>query len=209
MFNVRWYKTFQWPFTLMRSTSWRSSLYFPYRIRHKPNYSCCPGFCEKSNLRWRLAGNLAPCSCAATVEYTVHSCCVLIAKPDLPPQSIHRLELTHADLVEKSQLLWYILYITEMFIYTPLPRFHKIRDITFCFGFQIPQETLRNQSILFWHKYHLLYPAANHFSPPMQLLPPLPDRWHSKPAWSANCCWWYGQMKLSCRQSTDCHTPAE
>jgi hypothetical protein len=63
--------------------------------------SYCLIFCEKSNLRWRLAGNLAPCSCAATVEYTVHSCCVLVAKPDLPPQSIHRLELTRAGLVEK------------------------------------------------------------------------------------------------------------
>ena len=56
-------------------------------------------------MRWRLAGNLAPCSCAATVEYIVHSCCVLVAKPDLPPQSIHRLEQTRADLVKKSQLL--------------------------------------------------------------------------------------------------------
>ena len=28
-----------------------------------------------------------------------------VAKPDLPPQSIHRLEQTHAGLVEKSQLL--------------------------------------------------------------------------------------------------------
>ena len=74
-----------------------------YRSDRKKRY--CLIFCEKSNLRRRLAGNLAPCSCAATVEYIVHSCCVLVAKPDLPPQSIHRLELTHADLVKKSQLL--------------------------------------------------------------------------------------------------------
>ncbi|MBE6358739.1 MAG: hypothetical protein E7057_09400 [Lentisphaerae bacterium] len=66
---------------------------------------CCPEFCKKSNLRWRLAGNLAPCSCAGAVEYIVHSCPVLIAKHDLPPQSIHRLDQTRTGLVDKSQLM--------------------------------------------------------------------------------------------------------
>ena len=27
-------------------------------------------FCEKSNLRWRIVDNLAPCSCAGAVEYS-------------------------------------------------------------------------------------------------------------------------------------------
>ena len=71
---------------------------------------CCPEFCEKSNLRWHLAGNLAPCSCAGAVEYIVHSCTVLVAKHDLPLQSIHRLDQTRTGLVDKSQLMCYVLY---------------------------------------------------------------------------------------------------
>ena len=36
--------------------------------------------------------NLAPCSCAGAVEYIVHSCSVLVAKPDLVVRCIHRLD---------------------------------------------------------------------------------------------------------------------
>ena len=56
-------------------------------------------------LALELAGNLAPCSCAGAVEYIVHSCTVLVAKHDLPPQSIHRLDQTRTGLVDKSQLM--------------------------------------------------------------------------------------------------------
>ena len=91
--------------------------------------------------RWRLTGNLAPCSCAATVEYTVHSCCVLIAKPDLPPQSIHRSSHKAApgqagwscpmQIWLKNHNFCDIFYTSQKCSFIPpLPGFHKIRDIT-------------------------------------------------------------------------------
>ena len=76
-------------------------------------YRYCFDFCEKYNLRWRIAVNLAPCSCAGAVEYIVHSCPVLIAKPDLASHCIHRLERSRDSPVDKSNLKWYILYVTE------------------------------------------------------------------------------------------------
>ena len=44
-------------------------------------------------------------TCAGAVEYIVHSCPVLVAKHDLPPQSIHRLDQIRTGLVDKSQLM--------------------------------------------------------------------------------------------------------
>ena len=52
----------------------------------------CLNFCKKFLLRWRIVVNLAPCSCAGAVEYIVHSCSVLVAKPDLVARCIHRLD---------------------------------------------------------------------------------------------------------------------
>ena len=73
--------------------------------RKQLNYYCL-NFCEKSLLRWRIVVNLAPCSCAGAVEYIVHSCSVLVAKPDLVARCIHRLDQSRILPACKSLLHW-------------------------------------------------------------------------------------------------------
>ena len=55
---------------------------------------------------WKQGQLIFPSTpCPAIALCDGGSCCVLVAKPDLPPQSIHRLEQTRTGMVEKSQLL--------------------------------------------------------------------------------------------------------
>ncbi len=76
-------------------------------------YFICGGvivsiFVKKSLLRWRIVVNLAPCTCAGAVEYIVHSCSVLVAKPDLVARCIHRLDQSRILPACKSLLHWRI-----------------------------------------------------------------------------------------------------
>ncbi len=122
----------------------------------------CPDFCEKSNRRRRLAGNLAPCSCAATVargagcllSRTPRWACLIgnlcppklqrrriVAKPDLPPQSIHQASHKAAPRQagwSRPMQVWLknhnscdIFYKSQKCSFIPLSLgFHKIWDIT-------------------------------------------------------------------------------
>jgi len=93
--------------------------------------SFCLIFCEKSNLRRRIAGNLAPCSCAGTVEYS--STLLYHARR----KTRHFLALHPPDAnnsvfagLKNHNLCGMFCTLTEMFVYMLLPGFHKIRDIT-------------------------------------------------------------------------------
>ena len=102
-------------------------------------------------MRWRLAGNLAPCSCAATVEYIVHSCCVLVAKPDLASHCNHRLQSNlvfpcaqRSDLSRRSATKTEGASFSATRRAGALPKLSKAQF--FCFRFFQPMETPEGMS---------------------------------------------------------------